>query len=230
MNVQQAVASVAARLPAIGKDETSPQGYKYRGIEQIMGLAAGLLAEAGIVITPHVQLVEFRPVTDMPKWMDVVVRVDWTITGPDGDTLTARTLGIGRDNSDKGANKAHTQARKYMLFDLLHIADKRDDAEAAQGADTPVHDVTDEIEQIKALTSAQREMLKRRINFPEGGTLKGLAEMLSTDIAALAVARDFLGHLPTTSPSEEFGGAPPPEPPADTPPPRTKKTKENHEP
>ena len=40
-------------------------------------------------------------------------------------------MGIGRDRSDKNANKAQTQAYKYLLLPLLHVADRDDDAEAA---------------------------------------------------------------------------------------------------
>jgi hypothetical protein len=38
-------------------------------------------------------------------------------------------LGVGRDNSDKGANKARSMAYKYMLTEVFCIGDKKDDAD-----------------------------------------------------------------------------------------------------
>jgi hypothetical protein len=43
--------------------------------------------------------------------------------------VTARTVGIGRDNSDKGANKAATAAWKYLLLHLFAIGDRADDSD-----------------------------------------------------------------------------------------------------
>ena len=57
-NIQSALASVMAELPAISKDgraDKSQGGYAYRGIEQITKEAQGLFAKYGVVIVPAVQ-------------------------------------------------------------------------------------------------------------------------------------------------------------------------------
>lgn len=129
-SVTAALASVMAMLPAIGKDNKSPQGYSYRGIEAITKQLQPLLAAHGVVISPRATITDVRPSPAMKEgWQDVYMTVEWTITGPDASTLIAQTTGVGRDNSDKGANKAQTQAYKYLLLHLLCIADAKDDAD-----------------------------------------------------------------------------------------------------
>src|SRR5690606_2625359 len=113
MSVQEAVAAVMAELPNIGKGDRSPEGYQYRGIEQITKHVQPLFAKHGVVIAPKATVTEVRPSPAMKDgWQGVYMTVEWSIVGPDGSTLHAQTTGIGRDRSDKGANKAQTQAFK----------------------------------------------------------------------------------------------------------------------
>lgn len=129
-SVQQAIAGVMAELPNIGKGDKSPEGYAYRGIEAVTKHVQPLFAKHGVVIVPGATITEVRPSPAMKEgWQDVYMRVEWTIVGPDGSTLQASTTGIGRDRSDKGANKAQTQAYKYLLLHLLCIADGKDDSD-----------------------------------------------------------------------------------------------------
>lgn len=129
--VHEAIAAVMAELPNIGKGDKSPQGYSYRGIEQVTKHVQPLFAKHGVVISPAATITSVVPSPAMKEgWQDVYMVVEWTITGPDGSKLTASTNGIGRDNSDKGANKAQTQAFKYLLLHLLCIADGKDDSDS----------------------------------------------------------------------------------------------------
>lgn len=128
--VQGAVAAVMAELPNIGKGDKSPEGYAYRGIEAVTKHAQPLFAKYGVVIAPRARITDVRPSPAMKDgWTDTYMEVAWTITGPDGSSIEAQTTGIGRDRSDKGANKAQTQAYKYLLLHLLCIADGKDDTD-----------------------------------------------------------------------------------------------------
>jgi len=129
-NVYQRVAWVISQLPGIPKDREGPanQGsYKYRGIEAIKAAAQKLLAEAGVTYAPRAKLQQIiqAPPKAVPGWQDWIVEFTWTVRGPKGDRYrpSPRTIGVGRDNSDKGINKAQSQAEKYMLNALLQIAD-----------------------------------------------------------------------------------------------------------
>jgi hypothetical protein len=147
-NVVEALARVMAELPAIAKvPHPSKDGkgvtYAYRGIEEITAEAQSLCAKYGVVPVPRVKhrLVEQITVNGNP-WTDTYLEVDWDIYGPGGvdDKITATTFGHGRDNSDKGTNKAQTQAFKYLLLPIWLISDPADDNDgtnmAADGAPT----------------------------------------------------------------------------------------------
>lgn len=117
--------------------DTSDRGvtWAYRGIDQIAAAAQPLLGKYGVVIVPNVVR---HVVDDLPgygtgnsKWTDTTVEVRWTIYGPGGvtDRIRAFTVGLGRDNSDKGYNKAMTVAYKNLLLRLLSIGDPVDDVD-----------------------------------------------------------------------------------------------------
>lgn len=128
--VHQAIAAVMAAMPGIGKDDRSPEGYTYRGIEAITRHLQPLMARHGLVLVPTATVHQVVPSPAMKDgWQDVHMSVHWTVYGPDGSTVSATTCGIGRDRADKGANKAMTMALKYLLLSLFMVADKADDAE-----------------------------------------------------------------------------------------------------
>ncbi len=135
-SVIQAVARVMGALPAIGKDgkaDPSQGGYRYRGIEQITASAQRLLAEHGVIFVPRVVNAEIVDLTVNNKpWTDTRLTVAYTVYGPDGDSIqVGPLLAIGRDNSDKGANKAMTQAFKQALLQVFCIADSKDDTDGS---------------------------------------------------------------------------------------------------
>ena len=136
-NVISALSEVMKGLPGIPKGSAAAPaqgGYAYRGIEAIASEAAPLLAKHGVVFVPKVESYETREiVVNQKPWTDTILHVTYTVYGPGGvsDCITVGPLiGIGRDNSDKGANKAMTQAFKYALIQTLCIADEKDDADS----------------------------------------------------------------------------------------------------
>ena len=154
-NVVQAIARVMGELPAIGKDSTASSqqgGYAYRGIEAITSEAQALFAKYGVVFVPRVVSNRTENITVNGKpWTDTFLEVEYDVYGPGGtvelggmqviDMITVGPLlAIGRDNSDKGANKAMTQAFKYALLQVLCISDKKDDGDQVSHAtdDRPV--------------------------------------------------------------------------------------------
>ena len=135
-NVIAALAAVMAELPGIGKDQRAAReqgGYAYRGIEAITREAQPLLAKYGVVFVPRViehEVIDI--VVNSRPWTDTRLMVAYDVYGPGGadDRITVGPIyAIGRDNSDKGANKALTQALKYAMLQVLCISDARDDAD-----------------------------------------------------------------------------------------------------
>ena len=136
MSVTEALAAVIAEMPGIGKDmQAAAQqgGYAYRGIEAITREVQPLFAKHGIVVAPHVHSYEVDHIEVNGKpWTDTRLLVSYTVYGPGGieDKIEAGPiLAIGRDNSDKGANKCMTQGFKYLLLQLLCVSDAKDDGD-----------------------------------------------------------------------------------------------------
>jgi hypothetical protein len=129
--VCEALPKVMAELPNIGKDAKSPEGYMYRGIEAVTRHLQPLFAKHGLFVVPDGRITGVVPSPAMKDgWQDVYMTVAWTVVASDGSSLVARTNGIGRDRTDKGANKAQTQAFKYLLIHVLCIADGKDDTDS----------------------------------------------------------------------------------------------------
>jgi len=143
-DVVTALAAVMAELGGVGKmtaAERARRGvgggdtgitYPYRGIDQIAGAAQPLFGRHQIVTVPVVEESRVTEIVVKDKpWTDTYVRVRWLICGPAGvdDRLEAVTEGLGRDNSDKGFNKAMTGAYKNLLLRLLCIGDPADDTD-----------------------------------------------------------------------------------------------------
>lgn len=136
-NVTEALRRVMRDLPGISrtKDPNGGVAYAFRGIEAITKEAQGLCVQHGVIFTPRVvgtpEVVDIT-VNNKP-WTDTRMLVEYSIYGPGGpeDCITVGPIfAIGRDNSDKGANKCMTQAFKYALIQTFMIADAKDDGDA----------------------------------------------------------------------------------------------------
>ncbi len=133
-NVIQALARVIRDLPGIAKGErmqSNSGSYNFRGIEAVTRELAPLLAKHGVVFVPSgVVRWERDEITLGGKpWTDDRIVEHYRIYGPGGvlDYIDAEVPGIGRDNSDKGSNKAMSGAFKYLLLQTLCISDSKDD-------------------------------------------------------------------------------------------------------
>lgn len=159
-NVIEALARVQEEIGGIRKmtqaqrraagqpvEEGSGVKWAYRGIDQITQAAQPLFGKHGVVIVPELKhhVVDEIVVNDKP-WTDTTVIVKWTVYGPGGvgDKITSRTIGIGRDNSDKGYNKAMTGAYKNLLLRILTIGDPQDDTDQQSHPNGEVRFLTDE--------------------------------------------------------------------------------------
>lgn len=136
-NVVAALARVQADIGGIAKkrpDNHDGEGgglkYAFRGIDQVTAAAQPLFGKYGVVIVPTLEthVVDEIMVNGRP-WTDTTVTVIWNIYGPGDTSLAARTVGLGRDNSDKGYAKAMTQAYKNLVLRMLAIGDPADDTD-----------------------------------------------------------------------------------------------------
>lgn len=234
-NVIQAIARVMEELPGIGRDSKSPQGYSYRGIEAITAEAQKLCGRYCVVFAPRVtERTTIDLVVGGKPWTEEQLKVEYDVYGPGGvddKIVVGPLIGLGRDNSDKGANKSMTQAYKYALIQVFQIGDAKSDSDndKAHEADAPPdpstwferngwkdkaeHDEwrTETVASLKASTDALKASVKNW-SVTNGLDLnraipKGLADALDAYLDKLAAPIDRTE--PTTSPeaprSDETG-------------------------
>lgn len=176
-NVVEALARVVRDLPAIGKDEQAAAqqgGYSYRGIEAITRQVQPLLAKHGVVFVPRVvgTPVVVDLVVNGKPWTDHRMLVAYTVYGPGGrdDRIEVGPIAtVGRDNSDKGANKCMTQAFKYALLQVLCVSDSADDADGLthEADDVPTGPplaARDETDAFLAMVKASPEETRAAMN------------------------------------------------------------------
>ena len=119
--IHQSILNVSAAIGAIGKDKradiTTKGGsfsYQFRGIDDVLDALHPALIECGVTVTPQVR--DVLPITD-----GVLLTIDYLIANVHGDSVTATFVGEGRDRGDKAAQKAQSNAYKYMAFQCFCI-------------------------------------------------------------------------------------------------------------
>jgi hypothetical protein len=155
-HVIRAMNLVSARLAEEGISKSrsnSQQGYKFRGIDEVLNALSAIISSEKLVIIPHVQSrdVTERQTKSGGALFSVVVRVDYTfISAEDGSREVVGPFdGEAMDSADKATNKAMSAAYKYMAIQTFCIPTEGDnDADAtthevvpaAGGERTPLRD------------------------------------------------------------------------------------------
>jgi hypothetical protein len=100
------------------------QGFKFRGIDDVMNRMAQHLVEAQLVIVPSIRTREVNERVNSrgnPLFY-VTVLVDFTVYSTiDGSSVVCTVPGEAMDSGDKATNKALSIAYKYMAFQLFAI-------------------------------------------------------------------------------------------------------------
>jgi hypothetical protein len=100
------------------------QGFKFRGIDDVMNRMAQHLVEANLVIVPSIRNREVseRVNSRGNPLFYVTVLVDFTVYSTvDGSSVVCTVPGEAMDSGDKATNKALSIAYKYMAFQLFAI-------------------------------------------------------------------------------------------------------------
>lgn len=142
MKVYQCINAVQAALSKTGisKSRTNQQqGYKFRGIDDVYGALAPLLAEHGLCILPRILTRQCDERTNAKGtalfYVTVEAEFDF-VCAEDGSKHTVRTFGEAMDSGDKATNKAMSAAYKYAAMQAFAIP-----TEADNDADAHTHQV-----------------------------------------------------------------------------------------
>ena len=159
MKVYQAIGAVSHELSAQGISKgrnNAQQGYKFRGIDDVLNALSGALVKAGLVILPRCtdrEVVE-RQTAKGGAIFNVTCRVEFDLVSTeDGSTHTVCTYGEAMDSADKATNKAMSAAYKYLallVFCIPTEASPETDADFSTHEVAPRKPATDPTSEIRA--------------------------------------------------------------------------------
>lgn len=124
MNIYESITKIMEEVPAIGKaKENKQQGFKFRGIDDVMNAMQPLLAKNKVFIVPEIleQTREERQTQKGGNLIYSICRIKYKFYAEDGTSIEAITIGEGMDSGDKATNKAMAIAMKYALFQVFCI-------------------------------------------------------------------------------------------------------------
>lgn len=124
MNIYESITKIMEEIPAIGKDQTNKtQGFKYRGIDDVMNALQPLLSKNKVFIVPQIleQTREERTTNKGGNLIYSICKIKYIFYAEDGTSIEAITIGEGMDSGDKATNKAMAIAMKYALFQVFCI-------------------------------------------------------------------------------------------------------------
>jgi ERF superfamily len=202
-SIQQLMVDVMNDVLEIGKNSrNAQQGFEFRGVEDVINVVGPLLRKHRVVITPFqikdVQKERYETKSGTAM-VNATVTVIWHFTGPEGDFLSAETIGEAADSGDKALAKAQSVAYRIVLERSFSIPTKGQpdpDAEsherAPRGSQARTSSGRDWPAEVAVVTDAQAMAdLYREIN--------ELGEM-TNDIHALLVDRGT--HLRSQQPAQ----------------------------
>lgn len=142
-------------------DYNKDQHFRFRGIDAVMEAVGPALRKHRVHVRPR-RVLEHSATEYTSKsggrMVNRVVRVEWEVTGPLGDSFVGESMGEAADSSDKSMTKAQSVAYRVFLLNALTIptGDPDPDAETHERA-TP-----SEREQAVAQATLTREEYERR--------------------------------------------------------------------
>ncbi len=122
-----AMGKAMAKIKAIGKDQkNNQQGWKFRGIDDVMTSLHDILAESGIFLLTecHIDQMmrEDRETRNGTALTYTILPITFHfVSAEDGSEVTVTTIGEGMDSGDKGINKAESIALKYACLQAFMI-------------------------------------------------------------------------------------------------------------
>lgn len=124
MEITKALAAITAEVGSIGKTKKNEQqGFKFRGVDDLMNVLHPLFAKYGVIVIPEVleSTREERITAKGTALISSILRVKYHFTAIDGSEICAIVVGEGMDTADKASNKALAVAYKYACFQVFCI-------------------------------------------------------------------------------------------------------------
>lgn len=123
-NIYAKMANILKETKAITKSEKNQQqGFKFRGIDNVMNELHELFAKNDVFILQEVQdfTVDARPTAKGGTLFYTRAKIKFRYTTTDGSFVETVNVGEAMDSGDKGMNKAMSIALKYSLLQMFLI-------------------------------------------------------------------------------------------------------------
>lgn len=127
--IYKSLSEINKGIEAIGKSKTNTQqGFKYRGIDDVMNELHSLFAKNEVIICPKVNEIkrEERLTKNGGVMFYTHLTIDFVFIASDGSFITSTVIGEAMDSADKGTNKAMSIALKYALLQMFLIPTEED--------------------------------------------------------------------------------------------------------
>lgn len=123
--IYPAMIAIMQSVEAIKKEKTNKQGegFKYRGIDDVLNSLHSAFALNGVIIMPEVierTEVERRSIKGNALYY-ATQRIRFNFIAVDGSSTSSTVIGTAMDSGDKADNKAMSVALKYALLQAFLI-------------------------------------------------------------------------------------------------------------
>lgn len=121
--IVQALAAVMADVREVRKDQTNQhQRFNFRGIDTVMNAVGPAFRKHGVVCLPtkvdhHIASKTAGKNNSLMNF--VTVNVEYTLYGPEGDSIAGQVSAESFDSGDKGTAKAMSVAYRTFLLQAL---------------------------------------------------------------------------------------------------------------
>lgn len=189
----KALSAVQSDLSKVGiakNQKNSHQGYKFRGIDDVLNTLAPIIAEHGVLIIPNVLSKDIKTTATKNGGVasHVILEVGFVLYDSEGDSICHTAYGEALDTSDKAVNKAMTAAYKYFLFQAFCIpidgVEDADSEQIQQVASQPALVTADTLAQIISLCEETGEDIQRYVDWAEVSETKLIPQEKAVRIVA----------------------------------------------
>ncbi len=120
----EAIPMVMQDIGHISKDrENKQQGFRFRGVDQVMNTLKPILSKHGVFIVPEILETqrEERRTQKGGTLIYTIHKIKYHFCSTDGSEVCCVVTGEGMDSADKSSNKAMAVAFKYAAFQVFCI-------------------------------------------------------------------------------------------------------------
>ncbi len=158
MEIYKKLACINRAIEAIKKGRTNlQQGFKYRGIDDVMNDLHVLFAENDVFIIPCVKELrrEERTTAKGSALIYTHLTIDFNFATTDGSSVTSSVYGEAMDSADKSTNKAMSVALKYALLQMFLIPTEDDKDPDANSHNVTAISLEQALKELNATTSKE---------------------------------------------------------------------------